>query len=1525
MADQQRDFTTEDNLTEDEDESDRRRYGRRRVPQGEHSTSFACSPSLIMIGISVCVAVTLMFMDHFPSASAQEMTPSRDLVNDATTSTKICGSFDIRNNVENLESLRGCRVVEGFVQILLFDSADEKLADYSFPDLVEITDYLLFYRVNGLVSLGQLFPNLTVIRGRETVFGYAFALYEMNSIRDIGLYSLTDIVQGAVRIDKNPSLCHLNSIDWDLICHEKGEHFIKSVKPEHECPLCEGETDQRLNCSGIPSGLATNDRPLCWNRHHCQKVCPRQCKRACNSRGECCDSKCLGGCSDHDIFDCTVCRNFTFGSENKRKCVSECPPGFFEFLGRRCVRREECIGFPRPLSITSSKIQHEHPYLIYNNRSCVLQCPPNYMADYENHECKKCQGKCQKECPGTNIDSIESAKQLHGCTLINGSLEIQIRGGRNVAAQLEENLYMIEEVTGYIKIARSYPLVSLNFFKKLRIVRGYQLENQQYVFIALDNQNLQEIWDWQNRTLQIDNGRLFFHFNPKLCPDKIKELQKRANLSKPTELEVADSSNGDKIACDVKELNVTVTQRSPRAILLQWPQFHMDDSRKLLGYVVYSIEAPEMNVTMYDGRDACGGDGWRLDDVTAQNQTMLVYILTQLKPHTQYAFYVKTYTIATERSGAQSPIQYARTKPDEPSRPADLTVTTNSSDSLLISWKRPLEPNGNVTSYIVTGEKDISGRKSLTERDGCQKSLTMTPDRREKVTLSSLKKAGNDSTCKCDDPLQKGGKSNEDERESQIDFEDRLYNLVYIKNINHQDSGGVGGGPSVSRSKRDAIEFPESVDKHDTKNVTVIQNVTESGIWVSFNFTVRGATELYVSKLHHYTKYKINVQACRERELDDTGNLCSDDRSESLYTKMKAGADTVQNLRITNQTLNSITIAWEKPQDPNGVILSYEIEYNWLEVDNSRRQYDTCVPQLFDDSNRTMTYKLGNMPTGNYSLRLRARSQYSYGDYSAYVYFSIPEPNNHSYKMIGIGIGVCAIGFILVVMFCIVIRRQARNDSLKLVPNINPNYQEIPYVPDEWEVNRSKVECLNELGQGSFGMVYEGVVRNIRGKAHSRCAVKTINEHATKSEIDGFLCEATRMKKFDTTHVVKLLGVVSDGQPLVIMELMEHGDLRSYLRSHRPNSDMYITSPGHQPPSLKQILQMAIEIADGMAYLAAMKYVHRDLAARNCMVGEDLTVKIGDFGMTRDVYETDYYRKGSKGLLPVRWMAPESLQDGVFTSSSDVWSYGVVLWEMATLASQPYQGLTNNQVLRYVIDGGIMERPESCPDKLYDLMTRCWRHKPQDRLSFLDLCGLLSDDAKQTFGNVSFYHSTAGVEARNSKAVAAAALLNQRTQMLGVTGITVATGTVITTPHVTPMPMPGHDENGIDPDVKVYRLRQGVGSKSSPSGALLTSGPVLPLKLSRVGAAPPLPTELNRKLYPLSGLSSVSDVEDSVVADTDLDLDMEMEMDMDMDMDMGMDDDLLDDGDKSSGRFGQLLQQRRNRGHRRGGAGAEAS
>ena len=238
-------------------------------------------------------------------------------------------------------------------------------------------------------------------------------------------------------------------------------------------------------------------------------------------------------------------------------------------------------------------------------------------------------------------------------------------------------------------------------------------------------------------------------------------------------------------------------------------------------------------------------------------------------------------------------------------------------------------------------------------------------------------------------------------------------------------------------------------------------------------------------------------------------------------------------------------------------------------------------------------------------------------------------------------------------------RKRHELDNIHLIASVNPEYL---YVEDEWEMDRQNVEIIKELGQGSFGLVYSGLIKS----QNVACAIKTVNDTSNLLDRMEFLNEASVMKTFNEAHhVVKLLGVVSRGQPpLVIMELMAKGDLKNYLRKSRESLHNI---------TYQEMYRMAAEIADGMGYLAAKKYIHRDLAARNCMVSGDNTVKIGDFGMARDIYETDYYRKGTTGLLPVRWMAPESLADGVFTSDSDIWSYGVVLWEMATLAEQPYQ------------------------------------------------------------------------------------------------------------------------------------------------------------------------------------------------------------------------------------------------------------
>lgn len=207
------------------------------------------------------------------------------------------------------------------------------------------------------------------------------------------------------------------------------------------------------------------------------------------------------------------------------------------------------------------------------------------------------------------------------------------------------------------------------------------------------------------------------------------------------------------------------------------------------------------------------------------------------------------------------------------------------------------------------------------------------------------------------------------------------------------------------------------------------------------------------------------------------------------------------------------------------------------------------------------------------------------------------------------------------------------------------------------------------------------------------------------------------MGTFNHPHILRLLAVcVDSSSPSLILELMEGGDLLRYLKNNRPTSANPYTLTG------TDLLSICIDVAKGCKYLEDMRYVHRDLACRNCLVSSNdrhtRVVKLGDFGFARDVYKSDYYRRGKQALMPVRWMPPESISDGVFTTQSDVWSFGVLLWEVWTLGERPYYYKDNSDVADFVRTGGILPRPEGCPDEIYALMRLCWSYDADQRPSF---------------------------------------------------------------------------------------------------------------------------------------------------------------------------------------------------------------
>ncbi|ELV13716.1 ALK tyrosine kinase receptor, partial [Tupaia chinensis] len=289
-----------------------------------------------------------------------------------------------------------------------------------------------------------------------------------------------------------------------------------------------------------------------------------------------------------------------------------------------------------------------------------------------------------------------------------------------------------------------------------------------------------------------------------------------------------------------------------------------------------------------------------------------------------------------------------------------------------------------------------------------------------------------------------------------------------------------------------------------------------------------------------------------------------------------------------------------------------------------------------------------------------------------------------------------------------------------IMTDYNPNYcfaGKTSSISDLKEVPRKNITLIRGLGHGAFGEVYEGQVSGMpNDPSPLQVAVKTLPEVCSEQDELDFLMEALIISKFNHQNIVRCIGVSLQALPrFILLELMAGGDLKSFLRETRPRPN--------QPSSLAMLdlLHVARDIACGCQYLEENHFIHRDIAARNCLLtcpGPGRVAKIGDFGMARDIYRASYYRKGGCAMLPVKWMPPEAFMEGIFTSKTDTWSFGVLLWEIFSLGYMPYPSKSNQEVLEFVTSGGRMDPPKNCPGPVYRIMTQCWQHQPEDRPNF---------------------------------------------------------------------------------------------------------------------------------------------------------------------------------------------------------------
>uniref|UniRef100_A0A4W6FKJ2 receptor protein-tyrosine kinase n=1 Tax=Lates calcarifer TaxID=8187 RepID=A0A4W6FKJ2_LATCA len=483
-----------------------------------------------------------------------------------------------------------------------------------------------------------------------------------------------------------------------------------------------------------------------------------------------------------------------------------------------------------------------------------------------------------------------------------------------------------------------------------------------------------------------------------------------------------------------------------------------------------------------------------------------------------------------------------------------------------------------------------------------------------------------------------------------------------------------------------------------------------------------GLTEPWVTVLNlvAHTNYSFRILA-----MNAVTHLSNE---PSLYaivniTTNQAAPSEVLAIRQENTSQNSVTLLWHEPDQPNGVILEYDIKY--YEKDNEEQSYSTLK------SKNTSARVSGLKPGTKYIFQVRARTSAGCGRFSQNVEIQTGKA------------GVCVLHFLanasalLSHKMCMCMQARWRlvddlispsHHSVELLefsfmsfPDarfyIDPHTYEDPCqavheFAREIEASRIKIEKI--IGSGEFGEVCYGRMR-LPGKRDIPVALKTLKAGYTEKQKRDFLAEASIMAQFDHPNVIRLEGVVTQSKPvMIITEYMENGSLDSFLRRH----DGQFT--------IIQLVGLLRGIAAGMTYLSDLGYIHRDLAARNILVNSNLVCKVSDFGLSRVLEDDpDAAYTTSGGKIPIRWTAPEAIAYRKFSSSSDVWSYGVVMWEVMSYGERPYWNLTNRDVIKSVEEGYRLPAPMGCPAALHTLMLDCWQKDRNERPRFCQIVTVL--------------------------------------------------------------------------------------------------------------------------------------------------------------------------------------------------------
>ncbi|XP_070490631.1 insulin receptor-like [Chironomus tepperi] len=926
---------------------------------------------------------------------------------------------------DEFDQLNNCTVVFGYVLIAYPpdyepDYEKELVRNLTFP-LREVTGFLMFHDIYGILSPGSLFPNLTIIRGTRLFHNYALLMDE-TGFQELNFKNLLRISRGSVSLSGyNGNLC-MPKIDWDSII--MNGHVVINMKNSLKSD-CDS---QDSHCHSCKSGF-------CWNNQTCQRF--DKINTVSGSKKIKCHPLCLGKCVNRTAKGCFTCRDISELGE----CVQQCSE--FRYLNvdtRRCITSDECAEAGR----------------LIHGKECVRRCPAHYMPKMKKVEtipsdnyCVPCVGVCPRTCSiFRDIRSVGDLEKLgSGCTIIDGDLEINFKDDhRNLTAELEAYLGHVEEIRGALIIHRSTPITTLSFLNKLRLVYGLESDKMTFSIRIFENQNLQSIFDWRLRngtTLEVRHGDIQIYSNNMLCESEIEQFKKILIQKNPRDMAMHLSNNGNLLSCRSENIKVYERVLSSDTVEIAWfdrvKEENKDEGYKyILKYLIIDAdEEKEFEEHILFERDTCSSYTWTskiLEDhkIIKPNKTHFPnatksYILSNLKQFTTYVYtihrspYYFFNTIITEGNSSVSGISEPRrfkTLMNIPSRVSKFSVPNKTSTSITLSWNVLKSEEAAINRYLLYFWEVPVIQSQLSIRDYCLEPIEYeVPSIRVKRDL--VQKSNSSCCTKCCE----GTKHQTTEIEHEDDFAQSI------------------------------IKFSETTQRSDPeRHTTEIRNNKSFQQYRSISEEIRTYT---VTNLKPYTSYAFQLYVCAEH--------CGE--YELLYMRT-AYDENYDQLNLLKQEYEGIDfrIKFDEPKLKNVAITSYIIEIQ--EVNDLFRKTECFSCQHFIGN--SSVYATKDLQPGDYIFRIRAVSLAQRGAFTSWHRYKVIDP----YEKFKIELTVSILSiFLLAVVIVVAVKLYYRHRNRMLFRH-RENDDMLMHEMDVFDLNDS-IDQRNSSHLDPLEVIYE--------------------------------------------------------------------------------------------------------------------------------------------------------------------------------------------------------------------------------------------------------------------------------------------------------------------------------------------------------------------------------------------------------------------------------------------------------------------